>query len=150
MKRATVFAALSLLAAFACEKDNEQPLSTTELLLARAWRITAATARVNGRTATDVFRPRADCVKDNTYRFGNSNEVVTDEGLLKCATADAQSTTGRWTLADSTLSVTNATATRNYSFTGVIRTIDRTTLLLVTTQRADTVTTITKTTFTAQ
>ncbi|MCC3155831.1 hypothetical protein LJ737_01185 [Hymenobacter sp. 15J16-1T3B] len=150
MTRATVFAALSLLAAFACEKDEEQPLTTTELLLARAWRITAASARVNGRAATDVLRPRADCVKDNTYRFGNGNNVTVDEGVLKCATADAQQTAGRWTLADSTLMVTAAAATGNYNLAGVIRTINRTTLLLVTTQQADTVTTVTKTTFTAQ
>lgn len=144
-----------------CGDKNNDPQPTNQTvsarLMAKTWMVTAVTEKEGNKAAVDIFTSEDACLKDNLYTFGASNAFILDEGKTKCFSTSPQTTTGRWTLADNdqTLSgVVTFSAAPGFSYdielTGKIEELNATQLILVDTETAGGVTTVTRTTFTAQ
>jgi hypothetical protein len=156
--------ALSLAVAGAlvsCGDDNNDPQpsnqTASEKLMARSWMITAATEKKGNNAAVDIFTSEDACLKDNLYKFQAANAFLVDEGKTKCSSASPQTLTGQWTLSnnDQTLSGTvTFTIAPGFNYdielTGTIEELNETRLILVDTETVSGVTTVTRTTFTAQ
>lgn len=71
--------ALACLVLGACKKDNSA--SRTYLLTSKNWRVSAATQTlvVNGQpVVTDTYATYPACARDDFYRFGSNNLVVSN------------------------------------------------------------------------
>lgn len=84
-----------------CTKSDDKtttPANTaptkTELLTAKGWKITGATA--NG---VDAFANYDACERDNTLTFKTNFTAITDEGATKCDPTDPQTITETWSFA---------------------------------------------------
>ena len=155
MKRVSLLATLALACAFtACKKDNEKPKSTSELLMAKTWKMTGLMEQVGSTTATDEFATAQNCEKDNLYKFEANNKFTLDEGALKCGSTDPQAISGNWALTNSDKTLT-AVAVDQASFTsieitGTIEKISATEFVLKDTDTSGGTTTVTTATFKAQ
>ncbi|RAK63994.1 lipocalin family protein [Hymenobacter edaphi] len=155
MKRISLLAAVAVACVFtACKKDEEKPKSTSELLMAKSWKITAYTEQVGSAAATDEYASADACLKDNIYKFEASNKFTTDEGTTKCDPTDPQSVSGNWALTNSdktltAVAVDQATFT-SFELTGSIDEISASKFVLSESETAGGTTTVSKTTFTAQ
>jgi hypothetical protein len=107
MRKITLMiAALAFLTVSSCKKEDEKTTtptkSKTELLTAKAWKITAMTINPGitpipgGPTITDFFAQLEPCSKDDTEKFNTGGTGVSDEGATKCDPADPQSSNFTW------------------------------------------------------
>lgn len=89
---------LSFLALGACTKANPIP-SKTDLLTAKAWRLSGQTSTdfLGGKlVVTDYFALLPLCQKDNFVTFQRDKTILFDEGATKCSSSIAQTNSGRW------------------------------------------------------
>ncbi|WP_149867270.1 lipocalin family protein [Solirubrum puertoriconensis] len=85
------------LALVACKKEDEKPMSKTELLTAKNWRLTADKRTSNGQTTTvDVYPSLPDCAKDDYYKYSTNNKAELNAGAFKCSSSQAQSYVINW------------------------------------------------------
>lgn len=82
-----------------CKKDDEdpKPKTRTELLTAKSWRVTAATASV-GATTQDLYASTPACSKDDFTKFNANKTTTFDEGATRCDPSDPQTSAGAWDL----------------------------------------------------
>jgi hypothetical protein len=110
MRKITLMiAALAFLTVSSCKKEDEKTTtptkSKTELLTAKAWKMTAMTINPGitpvpgGPTITDLFSFLDACEKDNTEKYNTGGTGVTDEGATKCDPADPQTVNFTWAFA---------------------------------------------------
>lgn len=110
MRKITLMiAALAFLTVSSCKKEDEKTTtptkSKTELLTAKAWKLTAMTVNPGitpvpgGPTITDIYSFMEACEKDNTEKFNTGGAGVTDEGATKCDPADPQTSNFTWSFA---------------------------------------------------
>jgi hypothetical protein len=106
-KIALMIAALAFLTVSSCKKEDEKKTTTpakskTELLTAKAWKMTAFTVNPGitfvpgGPTITDFFAQLEPCEKDDTEKFNTGGTGVSDEGATKCDPADPQTESFTW------------------------------------------------------
>ncbi|MBC6605865.1 lipocalin family protein [Hymenobacter sp. BT188] len=144
-----------------CGDDNNDPQPTnqtaSEKLMAKTWMVTAVTEKEGTKAAVDIFTSEDACFKDNLYKFQASNAFVVDEGKTKCFSASPQTLTGQWSLSNNDQTLSGAvtfTAAPGFVYdvelTGTIEELNETRLILVDTETVSGVTTVTRTTFTAQ
>lgn len=155
MKRVSLLATLALACAFtACKKDNEKPKSTSELLMAKSWKMTALTEQVGTAAASNEYTSMAACEKDNLYKFEASNKFTLDEGPLKCSNSDPQSISGNWALTNSDKTLTavaiDQASMSSIEMTGTIEKISASEFVLKDTDTSGGTTTVVTATFTAQ
>ncbi len=110
MKRRIISSILIILISitFSCKKDepetNVEP-TNTEIITKSPWHIDAVTIEPGfiyaGFTVTDGAMFIENCVKDNTYLFKVSGEIIVNEGETKCdSTAKQESQQGTWAFND--------------------------------------------------
>ncbi|MBU3663310.1 MAG: hypothetical protein FGM41_08965 [Bacteroidetes bacterium] len=111
MRKITLMiAALAFLTVSSCKKEDEKTTPTptkskTELLTAKAWKMTAMTVNPGispipgGPTITDLYAFMEACEKDNTEKFNTGGTGVTDEGATKCDPTDPQTENFTWAFA---------------------------------------------------
>ncbi|RTQ53661.1 hypothetical protein EJV47_02690 [Hymenobacter gummosus] len=153
MKRVALITTLALTCVFtACKKDKEQPKTTTELLTAKTWKITAKTKQVDAAAPTDEYAATGACLRDNTYKFEVGNTFVADEGAIKCL--PVQTFSGSWSLNknDKELTVLALDQPSGFfvSFHGTLEEISASKFVLVETDGLSSPIIVTRTTFTAQ
>ncbi|SMB99185.1 hypothetical protein SAMN00120144_0056 [Hymenobacter roseosalivarius DSM 11622] len=158
------FFALSLALAGAlvsCGDENADPQPASQTasgrLMAKTWMVTAATEKEGSKPARDIYTSQDACLKDNLFKFQASNAFVLDEGKTKCDNASPQSLTGKWALSNNdqtllgTVTVSPAPGfTFDIDLTGTIEELTAAQLILVDAETDNGVTTVTRTTFTAQ
>lgn len=93
---AAAMAALALVFASACKKDDDK--SRTDLLTQpECWSITKI--EVYDATTDRWFPDQIDdCDKDDCYKFNTDGTYVFNEGLVKCNPDDPETYTGDWSL----------------------------------------------------
>jgi len=105
MKKITLMAlALAFLIVSSCKKEEtkSETKSKTELLTAKAWKITAQTINPgvvvspNLPAVTDLFALYGPCQKDDTEKYNTGGTGVSDEGASKCDPTDPQSENFTW------------------------------------------------------
>jgi hypothetical protein len=145
-----------------CGDDGADPTPTpkktaSELLMAKSWKITAATEKEGSKPAENIYTQQPACFRDNLYKFQTNAAFVLDEGATRCDQDDPQTMTGVWALSnnDKTLTGIFALSTQpgidvDLELSGTIEELTATQLVLVDTETTGGVTTVTRTTFTAQ
>ncbi len=96
---AIIFATIvSLTSCGKSDNNTTTPAATnptkTELLTAKGWKITGATA--NG---VDAFANFDACERDDVLTFKTNFTAITDEGATKCDPTDPQTITETWSFA---------------------------------------------------
>lgn len=134
------------------KKDEVKPKTPSELLMAKSWKVTASTEQTGTAAATDEYATAPTCFKDNIYKFEANNKFTADEATAKCFTAQTYS--GNWALTNSDKTLTaiaiDQASGADLSFTGTIDEISSSKFVLSESETSGGVTTVTKTTFTAQ
>ncbi|NVO30888.1 lipocalin family protein [Hymenobacter lapidiphilus] len=108
MKKYSLLAAVALLTvgSFAsCSKDKDPtPITKSEQLAARNWRITAFTVKQGNNPIVDEFARTAPCDKDDFYQFKADKTFVLDEGATRCSPNSPQTNVSGWDInADGTI-----------------------------------------------
>ncbi|TAE12552.1 MAG: hypothetical protein EAZ95_12225 [Bacteroidetes bacterium] len=88
----------------ACKEEEEVPPTPeptkSELLSAKSWKLTAATATVQGVTGS-IMSEVAPCEADNIYKFKGDNTYEEDHATLKCDATEPQIISkGVWTFSE--------------------------------------------------
>lgn len=156
MKRVLLFSSLALMGMFSsCSDDKEgdaKPKSTSELLMAKSWTITAYTEKKGSAIATDEYASFPACFKDNIYKFEASNKFTSDESTLKCSSP--QTLTGNWALSNNDKTLTaiaiDQTSFDDYTITGTVEEVSASKFVISQSETNNGVTTVTRTTFTAK
>ncbi len=104
-----------------CKKD--EVVTNKSLLQGFKWKVTGETT--DGK---ESFSTQPACEKDNTLTFGTDGNAIFDEGAIKCASSDPQSTTNTYTLSADENTVTVKEA--GFSLDFKILEISKTTLKL--------------------
>lgn len=125
MKKLLVFA-IALTALNACKKNNDKPVTKSDMLTSGSWKITAAVTDSDGDGTyeTNEFTDFPSCLTDNIWTFNTNGSAAMDEGPTKCDPADSQVQTSSWQLTN------NET---NLSFEGdtyLVEQLDANTLIL--------------------
>jgi len=98
---------IMIIALVNCKKDST--LTKKEMLTGKNWILSACTVSpamsFNGTTSTDWFGHLDACIGDNILMFNTNGTFTTDEGAIKCNSADPQvEDSGTWTFnADETV-----------------------------------------------
>ena len=103
MKNAFVVATLFLaIAAVSCKKDDDDPVTTAEMLTSATWKIDTVGFDMdkNGEIDSPVPGGLDACELDNTLTFSSDSTGVFDEGATKCDAGDPQSTPFTWQLTE--------------------------------------------------
>jgi hypothetical protein len=106
MKKLILFSTLAVLAIAGCKKKPDGIVGT--------WKVTAATCnpavQINGNSTTDLysFIYNDACEQDNLLIFKEGTQLIEDQGVLKCDTADAQQSAATYTLNGSDLTIINS------------------------------------------
>lgn len=97
-----------VLFASSCKKEK----TTTELLQAGAWKMTAGVA-TNGATTVDFYTTTMQaCEKDDLYTFKTDNTLFVSEGASKCNTTDPDTYTyGTYTVAGDSITLNDSSST---------------------------------------
>lgn len=96
------FAALALVLSLASCKKDEEVKTKTQLLTAKAWKLTALTVDpaivnpITQTTITDAYAQRLPCENDDLTTFKDNNTAILDEGPSKCSSTDPQTETVNW------------------------------------------------------
>jgi hypothetical protein len=105
---------LCLVAAFSACKNQNDPLTKTDLLSQGTWKMSVYTINpgvpqydesynIIGYN-TDMLSIMGDCARDDTYKFEANKVIKFDEGALKCDATSPQTGTGSWSFnADETV-----------------------------------------------
>ncbi|MFY8108723.1 MAG: lipocalin family protein [Bacteroidia bacterium] len=105
MKKITLMLlAFGFLAVSSCKKEesSSETKTKTELLTAKAWKITAVsinpgiTPIPGGPTITDLYAILETCSKDDTEKYNTGGTGVTDEGATKCNPSAPQTENFTW------------------------------------------------------
>ena len=113
MKKLVYF---SLLAAtlVACKKDSENTPSKTDLLTAKAWKVTSMTkvATVDGQKYTETSID--PCEADDSFQFKADKSIVFDQGATKCDPTNPQQVTGTWAFSNKEQTKLKVTLPNNF------------------------------------
>ena len=96
--RPAVFIGLSVLAACQPGVDEDPQPDFLAGGSAKTWEMTDA--RQNGLSS-----PLKSCLVGDTYTFRTDNSFAFDEGIQKCSSTAPQTVSGRWELANSTITM---------------------------------------------
>lgn len=103
MKKAILVATLFVgIAAVSCKKDDDDPVTTAELMTSATWKIDTIGFDMdkNGEIDSPIPGGLEECELDNTLTFSADSTGVFDEGATKCDSADPQNTSFAWTLSE--------------------------------------------------
>lgn len=93
-----------VLFASSCKKEK----TTTELLQAGAWKMTAGTA-TNGASSLDFYATMPTCSKDDLYTFKTDNSLFVSEGASKCNSSDPDTYTyGTYSVVGDSLAINDS------------------------------------------
>ncbi len=91
------------------ETPAPTPLTKTQLISAKTWRMTAATIRIGTNAPVDNLSGYPACEADNLYIYRANNTYEEDQGATKCSPNQSQiRLTGTWafTTNETKLSIT--------------------------------------------
>lgn len=105
-----------VLFASSCKKEK----TTTELLQAGAWKMTAGVA-TNGATTVDFYTTTMQaCEKDDLYTFKTDNSLSVSEGASKCNSTDPDTYTyGTYSVVGDSLSLNDGTSTTSFKIVSI-------------------------------
>jgi len=106
IRKLQLLSILSFIIAFSACKNQNAPLSKTDLLTDKQWKISTFSIdpgfpimdenlNITGYT-TDMFTILGMCIKDDTYKFNVNKVVSIDGGALKCDSSEPQTVNGTW------------------------------------------------------
>ena len=83
-----------------CKKSETAaptPLTKTQLISAKSWKLTAVTVKKNNDAPVDEFLDYDACEKDDLYTYRANNTYEANEGATKCnPSANQIRATGTW------------------------------------------------------
>jgi hypothetical protein len=88
---------VTFLTTISCSKGKDNtPVTNTDLLTAKAWKIESSGVDANKDGTIDLADSWAACELDNTFLFVSDGTGVSDEGPEKCTPSDPQSGSFSW------------------------------------------------------
>ena len=112
----------------ACDKDDDNPPSNTQLLTSSTWKFNDAGIDLTNDGSIDLpFGPGTlpDCLIDNTGTFNVDGTGINDEGPSKCMSTDPQTTNFNWSF-QSNETVLNITGAGVVGITGQFKVLELT------------------------
>lgn len=105
-----------VLFASSCKKEK----TTTELLQAGAWKMTAGVA-TNGATTVDFYTTTMQaCEKDDLYTFKPDNTLFVSEGASKCNSTDPDTYTyGTYSVVGDSLSINDGSSAVSFKIVSI-------------------------------
>jgi hypothetical protein len=94
-----IFAVVLSFVVVACDKNESNDPSKTDLLISGAWKFNDAGLDIDNNGAIDIAFGAGtlpSCVVDNQGTFNANGTGVNDEGATKCNITDPQTTTFNW------------------------------------------------------
>jgi len=80
-----------------CKKEKPAPISNTELISGKAWKLVAFTQTLSTGQVQDIFAPMSACYRDDEFLYRANLSFEANAGVVRCNDSDPQIvSSGTW------------------------------------------------------